>query len=80
VWYIDQDGRVGGALVYRTSAPRGAPPIRLQLPGLRNGRYAVHYPDGMTQTHSAAGLAALGVVVPLDGDFVSAMVRIRPSP
>jgi hypothetical protein len=34
----------------------------------------------MRETHSAAGLAAIGVVVPLVGDFVSAMVRIRPLP
>jgi len=76
VWYTSSDGHEGVALAYRTSAPPWAAPIRLRLPGLRDGRYVVHHQDGMTETRSAEGLAAAGVIIPLAGDFVSAVLRV----
>jgi len=36
----------------------------------------VHHPDGMTETRSAEGLASAGVIIPLAGDFVSAVLRV----
>jgi len=76
VWYTSSDGHEGVALAYRTSAPSWAAPIRLRLPGLQDGRYVVHHQDGMTETRSAEGLAAAGVIIPLTGDFVSAVLRV----
>jgi hypothetical protein len=32
----------------------------------------------MRETHNAAGLASIGVVIPLVGNFVSALLCIRP--
>ena len=80
VWYTARDGRAGVAFVYRTSVPPWAAPVRLKLPGLQDGTYLVHHPDGTTETHSAGGLASVGVMVPLFGDFVSVILRVSPAP
>lgn len=76
MWYTSSDGTEGVAFVYRTSAPPWAAPLRLRLPGLQQGHYIVDLPDGTREVRSASGLAASGVMVPLAGDFVSAIVRV----
>lgn len=77
VWYVAPDGQEGVAFATRTSAPPWAAPARLLLPGLAEGTYTVQYPDGRAATRSARGLAVEGLLVPLSGDFASAIIRVR---